>query len=221
MSKGKMKLKESYLKRKEQQKGITLIALVITIVILIILATITINFVFGENGLINKANQAKDMYIKGDERETITLAIATIEAELKPVERDNLQTKIEDLRGAESVEVTPFAGALQVKFKKTGNIYLVGTNGEIIDNNEEINLSLNAIYDMSTGEGKVLYFMPIFQYEGQDIMNPQSISEEEMRNISLELMKSISKMSQAEKETWLLWFCTAMVYMSDNPTVGV
>ena len=41
--------------------GITLIALVITIVILIILATVTINFVFGENGLIARAEQSAEM----------------------------------------------------------------------------------------------------------------------------------------------------------------
>ena len=43
------------------EKGITLVALVITIVILIILATITINVAFGEGGLIEKAQQAKNL----------------------------------------------------------------------------------------------------------------------------------------------------------------
>lgn len=45
----------------KNKKGITLVALVITIVILIILATITINFAFGKNGLIEKAQQAKEL----------------------------------------------------------------------------------------------------------------------------------------------------------------
>ena len=45
----------------KKEKGITLVALVITIVILIILATVTINMVFGENGLIQQAEQARDM----------------------------------------------------------------------------------------------------------------------------------------------------------------
>ena len=45
-----------------QEKGITLIALVITIVILIILATVTLNVVIGENGLIEKTKYAKDLY---------------------------------------------------------------------------------------------------------------------------------------------------------------
>ena len=42
-------------------KGITLVALVRTMVILIILATVTINFTFGDDGIITKANQAKYM----------------------------------------------------------------------------------------------------------------------------------------------------------------
>ena len=45
----------------EQEKGITLIALVITVVILIILATVTLNVVLGEGGLIKRAQQAKDL----------------------------------------------------------------------------------------------------------------------------------------------------------------
>ena len=44
-----------------KQSGITLVALVITIVILIILATVTINTVFGDNGLIKQAEYARDL----------------------------------------------------------------------------------------------------------------------------------------------------------------
>ena len=45
----------------QNEKGITLIALVITVVILIILATVTLNVVLGEGGLIQRAQQAKDL----------------------------------------------------------------------------------------------------------------------------------------------------------------
>lgn len=44
------------------QRGITLVALVITIVILIILATVTISFAFGNNGLVNRAKDAEKYY---------------------------------------------------------------------------------------------------------------------------------------------------------------
>ena len=47
-------------KQKEnKQKGITLIALVVTIVVLIILAGVSINMIIGDNGIITQAQTAK------------------------------------------------------------------------------------------------------------------------------------------------------------------
>lgn len=52
--------KRKYIKIvKEETKGITLIALVVTIVILIILAGISIGVLTGENGLLEKARKCK------------------------------------------------------------------------------------------------------------------------------------------------------------------
>ena len=48
-------------RKTKQEQGITLIALVITIVILIILATVTITLVFGEGGLIQRAQEGKEL----------------------------------------------------------------------------------------------------------------------------------------------------------------
>lgn len=53
----------------QNRKGVTLVALVVTIIILIILATISINAVLGDKGLIKKAQQAKDMYEKSKQEE--------------------------------------------------------------------------------------------------------------------------------------------------------
>lgn len=53
------KLKEEL---KYGKKGITLISLVVTIIVLIILAGISINLLFGENGLITMAQKAKNEY---------------------------------------------------------------------------------------------------------------------------------------------------------------
>ncbi len=44
----------------KKQKGITLIALVVTIIVLIILAGVSISLVLGENGIVNKAKKAKE-----------------------------------------------------------------------------------------------------------------------------------------------------------------
>ena len=59
----KRETKGRRLEGRYSSKGITLIALVITIVIIIILSTIAINFTFGENGLITRAQQAAEMSV--------------------------------------------------------------------------------------------------------------------------------------------------------------
>ena len=62
MKKKSLRKREILQNEKRKNRGITLIALVITIVILIILSTITINFAFGENGLVRSAESARDFY---------------------------------------------------------------------------------------------------------------------------------------------------------------
>ena len=42
----------------KEKRGITLIALAVTIVVLLILAAVTITFVLGDDGIINKAKEA-------------------------------------------------------------------------------------------------------------------------------------------------------------------
>lgn len=58
-----------------KNKGITLIALVITIIILLILAGITINQLTGENGLFARAKEATEKTKIETAREKLQLAI--------------------------------------------------------------------------------------------------------------------------------------------------
>lgn len=44
------------------QKGITLVALVVTIIVLIILAGISISLVLGDNGIVTKAKAGRENY---------------------------------------------------------------------------------------------------------------------------------------------------------------
>ena len=55
----------------KEMKGITLIALVITIVVLLILAGVSINLLLGDNGIITKAKEAKDSYSKSAVKEKV------------------------------------------------------------------------------------------------------------------------------------------------------
>ncbi len=51
---------KNFNKSRNENKGITLISLVITIIVLIILSGVSIATLFGENSTINRANEAKN-----------------------------------------------------------------------------------------------------------------------------------------------------------------
>ena len=53
----------------KEMKGITLIALVVTIVVLLILTGVGINLVIGDNGIITMAQKAKSEYEEAKKRE--------------------------------------------------------------------------------------------------------------------------------------------------------
>ena len=64
-----------------KNKGITLIALVVTIVVLLILAGITISLVFGSNGVIQKAKDSKEQTEIGEMREKLEMAKVPVYAD--------------------------------------------------------------------------------------------------------------------------------------------
>ena len=65
----------NYLTHTNNKKGITLIALVVTVVVLIILAGVSINAVLGDNGIIKKANQAASVTKEAEVKEAINRTI--------------------------------------------------------------------------------------------------------------------------------------------------
>ena len=64
------------------QKGITLIALVITIIVLLILAGVSIAMLTGSNGILTQANRAGEATREADIKEAISLAVSTINADI-------------------------------------------------------------------------------------------------------------------------------------------
>ena len=60
------------------EKGITLIALVITIIVLLILAGVTIALLTGDNGILKNANTSKEETKIGEEKEKVRLALMQI-----------------------------------------------------------------------------------------------------------------------------------------------
>ena len=91
----------------QKNKGITLIALVITIIILLILAGITIATLTGENGLFARAKQAKEETEKAQVDEKIKLALleATIESETGSANYSSIEDYIEILNKQEGIDI--------------------------------------------------------------------------------------------------------------------
>ena len=64
------------MKKKRKNKGITLIALIITIVVLLILAGVTMSFVVGDNGVVTQAQKSKIRSDKESAEEEVKLEVA-------------------------------------------------------------------------------------------------------------------------------------------------
>ena len=65
----------------KNQKGITLVALVITIIVLLILAGVSISLVVGQNGVLGKATNSVMAQKAAATKEAVSLAINALETE--------------------------------------------------------------------------------------------------------------------------------------------
>ena len=109
-------------------KGITLIALVITIIILIILAGISVAALSGENGLIKRAANAKKNTEISQEKEQLEEDIYRSYNKKGLLEIETLKTKI-----ANHLKVTFDNNSfpLEVVFTDTGNNYEINEEGSV------------------------------------------------------------------------------------------
>lgn len=73
----------------KNNKGITLIALVITIIILLIIAGISIGVLSGNNGLLSRAKMSKTLTQIANAKEEVNLAISELVIEQKG-EKNNI-----------------------------------------------------------------------------------------------------------------------------------
>ena len=71
----------THTKLKESEKGITLIALVITIIVLLILAAVSIAMLTGENGILSKASTAKEKHLIAQYEEELNLCIMEMQTD--------------------------------------------------------------------------------------------------------------------------------------------
>ena len=91
--------------KNKRNKGITLIALVVTIIVLLILAGISIQMLVGEGGILNNANKAKVESTHADVKEAMQLEYADYILEKNT--KGSTQTLIEYLQGRNIIPEEP------------------------------------------------------------------------------------------------------------------
>ena len=148
---------------KQKEKGITLIALVVTIVVLLILAAVSIGMLTGENGIIKQAVEAKDETIIGKEKEGISVGYSGCLTENlgKTVSAKQLENEMKNNGNNVTVQGT---GTLTIKYLDTNHIYTIDTNGTIvakeeIPDNLVFDVPENSEFSLICGDNITAYFV--------------------------------------------------------------
>jgi len=83
----------------KEAKGITLIALVITIIVLLILAGVTIATLTGDNGILNQAGKAKDKTTEAESIERVQVEVAGSYGLDGTIDKDQLNKNLGNIAG--------------------------------------------------------------------------------------------------------------------------
>ena len=119
----------------KNNKGITLIALVITIIVLLILAGVSISTIAGENGILKKAKAAKENTNSSQEKELIDIAVSSAKlnnTETLEITEENLEKELDKVLGKrdEKYTLTKEGTNYVVKCIESGRSYIIEGKGE-------------------------------------------------------------------------------------------
>ena len=131
-----MKSKELKIKRQDRKnKGITLIALVVTIVVLLILAAVSISMLGGENGIITQAIEAKDKNEIAEEKEKVQLAAAAAKTKnnLGEILESNLSSELDNNIGSGEYSLSKSGDKYTVTYTDSQRSYEIDANGNVTE----------------------------------------------------------------------------------------
>ena len=119
----------------KKEKGITLIALVITIIILLILAGITIATITSDNGIIKNANEAKEQTEIAEEKEIVDMASLQAMGNNKRgnLVKEELQEQLDKITDNGKTEVSDNGEEFEIVFVDSNRYYTVDKEGNIIE----------------------------------------------------------------------------------------
>lgn len=119
----------------ERNGGITLIALVVSIILLLILAGASISMLTGQNGILNKAREAKEITEISSEKEKIELAYTNLYTKYMTNNNEKIKNDIENdlqkLLGENKITVTNCGNGLDVLINEKNYYYTIEEDGTI------------------------------------------------------------------------------------------
>ena len=105
----------------KSSKGITLIALVVTIIVLVILAGVSVNLLISENGIIAKSKQAKKDYELSSEDEKAALVELEDDIEAILENKSRVRYKTYYTKNGDEITLSVFAEVGDVTAEKIAN----------------------------------------------------------------------------------------------------
>ena len=189
-------------KQKKSMKGITLIALVITIIVLLILAGVSIATLTGDNGILTRANEAKEETETAQIIEKIKIAI--LENEMGTPDEDVTIDKKQDYYiltyedkkylYVENEEITEYDNTLAYYIENnelsTGDYIdysieegLNTQNGIYTMTSEQTGYDENQIFNVTTYDGKWQILYNGTEGYGVQIISTENILKNEQQNV--------------------------------------
>ena len=122
-------------KTKENQLGITMIALIVTIIVLLILAGISIATLNGDSGIIKKSKEAKEQTEISEEKEVVDRATVQAMGNNKKGDliESELQEQLDKIASSRKTEVTDTGEEFEVFFKESNRCYTLDKEGNILE----------------------------------------------------------------------------------------
>ena len=123
------------MKRRKNEYGITLIALVVTIILISILAGVSIQMITGKNGILKKAEEAKEKTEQANEKEKISIACSNLNITYTINDnkklKENIEKELHKLFGEKEIIVTTCGKGFEVLMQEKNYYYTIEEDGTI------------------------------------------------------------------------------------------
>ncbi len=143
------------------QKGITLISLVITIIVLLILAAVSIGLLLGENGILTRAGEASKETVVAEAEEMINLELYAVYSSVlsNRLSVTDLERAIDNLNGTDN----------DVTTDDVANLRMLESDGTTEVTIANLKLDSSASGAQSISDIATITITGVADYKGEDV----------------------------------------------------